>query len=382
MQTITRIEEDMYIMKNYEFLFRAGYFAVYFMINLLNMFSMIFSNTSYKYGYVILIFSSLLLFLLKKYVFKKLLFIFKKDKLEIQEIWSNKLIKKIILNYEDILDFKITEISARDGTSYYIKIITPTVEKSYYYDLFKEDAYKVVEIYNLYIEHSSFPRLVHVEDDESIDEYLESILNTVILKDIVTRLKITDVPLLLDIIKYLLANIGSLINPTKIANTLTSYGRKTDNKTVEKYLQGLKDGLLIYEVERFDVKGKTLLQRNSKYYVVDSAFRKFLLSRTDSDRGHILENIVYLELVRRGYRVYVGHLQNGEIDFVAKKPHRLEYYQVSYSVMEDTTLRRELSPLEQLDDNYPKYLLTMDVLHKTDNHNGIEQKNVLDWLLE
>ena len=239
-----------------------------------------------------------------------------------------------------------------------------------------------MDIYNLYIEHSSFPRLVHVEDDESIDEYLESILNTVILKDIVTRLKITDVPLLLDIIKYLLANIGSLINPTKIANTLTSYGRKTDNKTVEKYLQGLKDGLLIYEVNRFDVKGKALLQRNAKYYVVDSAFRKFLLSRTDSDRGHILENIVYLELVRRGYRVYVGHLQNGEIDFVAKKPHRLEYYQVSYTVMEDTTLRRELSPLEKLDDNYPKYLLTMDVLYKTDNHNGIEQKNVLDWLLE
>ncbi len=239
-----------------------------------------------------------------------------------------------------------------------------------------------IEIYNLYIEHSSFPRLVYIEDDESIDEYLESILNTVVLKDIVTRLKITDVPLLLDIIKYLLANIGSLINPTKIANTLTSYGRKTDNKTVEKYLQGLKDGLLIYEVDRFDVKGKALLQRNAKYYVVDSAFRKFLLSRTDSDRGHILENIVYLELVRRGYRVYVGHLQNGEIDFVAKKPHRLEYYQVSYTVMEDTTLQRELSPLEQLDDNYPKYLLTMDVLHKTDNHNGIEQKNVLDWLLE
>ena len=239
-----------------------------------------------------------------------------------------------------------------------------------------------MDIYNLYIEHSSFPRLVHVEDDESIDEYLESILNTVVLKDIVTRLKITDVPLLLDIIKYLLANIGSLINPTKIANTLTSYGRKTDNKTVEKYLQGLKDGLLIYEVDRFDVKGKALLQRNAKYYVVDSAFRKFLLSRTDSDRGHILENIVYLELIRRGYRVYVGHLQNGEIDFVAKMPHRLEYYQVSYSVMDDTTLRRELSPLEKLDDNYPKYLLTMDVLHKTDNHNGIEQKNVLDWLLE
>lgn len=267
-------------------------------------------------------------------------------------------------------------------TGRYVQVEMLPLSFKEFHSAYSQQNLSDMDIYNLYIEHSSFPRLVHVKDDESIDEYLESILNTVVLKDIVTRLKITDVPLLLDIIKYLLANIGSLINPTKIANTLTSYGRKTDNKTVEKYLQGLKDGLLIYEVDRFDVKGKAILQRNAKYYVVDSAFRKFLLSRTDSDRGHILENIVYLELVRRGYRVYVGHLQNGEIDFVAKKPHRLEYYQVSYTVMEDTTLRRELSPLEQLDDNYPKYLLTMDVLHKTDNHNGIEQKNVLDWLLE
>ena len=267
-------------------------------------------------------------------------------------------------------------------TGRYVQVEMLPLSFKEFHSAYSQQNLSDMDIYNLYIEHSSFPRLVHVEDDESIDEYLESILNTVVLKDIVTRLKITDVPLLLDIIKYLLANIGSLINPTKIANTLTSYGRKTDNKTVEKYLQGLKDGLLIYEVDRFDVKGKAILQRNAKYYVVDSAFRKFLLSRTDSDRGHILENVVYLELIRRGYRVYVGHLQNGEIDFVAKKPHRLEYYQVSYTVMEDTTLRRELSPLEKLDDNYPKYLLTMDVLHKTDNHNGIEQKNVLDWLLE
>ena len=267
-------------------------------------------------------------------------------------------------------------------TGRYVQVEMLPLSFKEFHSAYSQQNLSDMDIYNLYIEHSSFPRLVHVEDDESIDEYLESILNTVVLKDIVTRLKITDVPLLLDIIRYLLANIGSLINPTKIANTITSYGRKTDNKTVEKYLQGLKDGLLIYEVDRFDVKGKALLQRNAKYYVVDSAFRKFLLSRTDSDRGHILENIVYLELIRRGYRVYVGHLQNGEIDFVAKMPHRLEYYQVSYSVMDDTTLRRELSPLEKLDDNYPKYLLTMDVLHKTDNHNGIEQKNVLDWLLE
>lgn len=205
-------------------------------------------------------------------------------------------------------------------TGRYVQIEMLPLSFKEFHSAYSQQNLSDMDIYNLYIEHSSFPRLVRVEDDESIDEYLESILNTVVLKDIVTRLKIT--------------------------NTLTSYGRKTDNKTVEKYLQGLKDGLLIYEVDRFDVKEKALLQRNAKYYVVDSAFRKFLLSRTDSDRGHILENIVYLELVRRGYRVYVGQLQNGEIDFVAKKTHRLEYYQVSYTVMEDTMLRRELSPLE------------------------------------
>ena len=151
MQTITKIQEDTYIMKNYELTYKKSYFMLYFMLNFLNLFYMIFPNSSYKYGYMILIFSSLLIFLFNKYGLKKLLFILKKDKLEIQEIWkSSKLTKKIILNYEDILDLKITEIEARDGISYYIEIIIPTIKKLYYYDSFKEEAYKVVKIYNLY----------------------------------------------------------------------------------------------------------------------------------------------------------------------------------------------------------------------------------------
>lgn len=266
-------------------------------------------------------------------------------------------------------------------TGRYVQIEMLPLSFKEFHSAYADEGLSVMDIYNLYIEHSAFPRLLHVHDDESIDDYLESLLNTVILKDIVTRLKVTDIPILIDIIKYLIANIGSLINPAKIANTLTSMSRKIDRKTVEKYVQGLQDGLLIYEVSRYDVRGKELLQRNSKYYLVDTAFRKFLLSRTDTDRGHILENIVYLELIRRGYKVHVGHLPNGEIDFVARKPHQVEYYQVSYTVMEETTLHRELKPLQGLDDNYPKYLLTMDVLHKNDNHNGIVQQNVLDWLL-
>ena len=178
------------------------------------------------------------------------------------------------------------------------------------------------------------------------------------------------------------ANIGSLINPTKIANSLTSAGRKVDNKTVERYLRGLEDSLLLYNTERFDVRGKELLRLRPKYYVVDMAFRQLLLPDSNRDRGHVLENIVYLELRRRGYTVYVGQLTKGEIDFVAQKPGGiLEYYQVSESVLDPTTRDRELAPLEAVKDQYPKFLLTMDELYKSHNYNGIQQCNVLDWLL-
>lgn len=237
-------------------------------------------------------------------------------------------------------------------------------------------------LYDKYLQESAFPGVLHLGNDEqTIREYLRGLLNTVLLKDVVDRLNISNVKVLEDILRYILANIGSLINPTKIANTLVSMGRKVDNKTVEKYITGLKEALLIYEAPRFDVRGKELLRSNAKYYVVDTAFRHFLLAPNQRDRGHLLENVVYLELRRRGYDVYVGHLAKGEIDFVASKGGKIEYYQVSQTVLDDAVLDRELSPFLQVEDNYPKYLLTMDHIYRAADHAGITQYNVFDWLL-
>ena len=203
-----------------------------------------------------------------------------------------------------------------------------------------------------------------------------------LLHDVVARLKINDVTILQDMVRYIMANVGSLLSPNKIANSLVSAGRKIDNKTVERYLQGLQDSLLLYKVNRYDVRGKELLRINAKYYSVDVTLRNLLVGNASRDAGHILENIVFLELIRRGYTVYVGQLAKGEIDFVAQKAGVPEYYQVSETVLDPNTLSRELAPLEAVQDQYPKFLLTLDELNKNANYDGIQQRNVLEWLLE
>lgn len=268
-------------------------------------------------------------------------------------------------------------------TGRYVQIEMMPLSYKEYVDAYSESGLSRIALYKKYVSEGSFPGLLHMSDDwQGRQDYLQGLFNTVILKDVVDRLKIADIKLLESIVRYILANIGSLINPTKIANSLTSAGRKVDNKTVERYLRGLEDSLLLYEVERFDVRGKELLRLRPKYYVVDTAFKQFLLPEVDRDTGHILENIVYLELRRRGYNVYVGQLAKGEVDFVAQKPGGiLEYYQVSETVLDLNTRERELAPLEAIRDQYPKYLLTMDEIYKTNNYNGIQQYNVLDWLL-
>ena len=203
-----------------------------------------------------------------------------------------------------------------------------------------------------------------------------------LLHDVVARLKINDVTILQDIVRYIMANVGSLLSPNKIANSLVSAGRKIDNKTVERYLQGLQDSLLLYKVNRYDVRGKELLRINAKYYSVDVTLRNLLVGNASRDTGHILENIVFLELIRRGYTVYVGQLAKGEIDFVAQKGGITEYYQVSETLLDSNTLNRELAPLEAVQDQYSKFLLTLDELNKNANYDGIQQRNVLEWLLE
>lgn len=236
------------------------------------------------------------------------------------------------------------------------------------------------EKYARYITESSFPyaatRLSGRK--EEINNYLEAIYNTILVKDVLTRIQVRDVKVLESMFKYILKNIGSLISPNKISNSLISAGRKTDAKTIERYLQGIQDSLVLYQADRFDLKGKEILKINAKYYVVDVALRYFLTGGSGSDSGHMLENVVYLELLRRGYKVSVGQLPGGEIDFVAEKHGNVEYYQIAESTLSEEVLTRELAPLKAMKDNYPKYLLTMDEIEL--QYEGIRKCNVLEWL--
>lgn len=219
------------------------------------------------------------------------------------------------------------------------------------------------------------------DDVNSLDMYLEGIFTTVVYKDIMTRNNISDKLLIESILKFIFDSIGSPISTKKISDTLTSKGLSTSNHTVENYISAFLDSYLIYKAERFDVKGKNLLARDYKYYVVDQGLRSYLLGkRADSDMGHILENIVYLELLRRGHTVYVGKVDDLEIDFVAQNRDGLRYYQVALSVRDERVLERELRSLQRTGDHYPKYLLTLDMDLRAD-YEGITKISVVDWLL-
>lgn len=235
-----------------------------------------------------------------------------------------------------------------------------------------------------YMKNGGMPGTISVLDlgINDINKYLDSIFSTVVFKDIMARNKITDKTILENIIKFILDSIGSSISTKKISDTLTSKGMTISNHTVDKYITSFVESYLIYKVERFDVKGKNLLVRDYKYYSVDTGLRSYLLGKkANSDMGHILENIVYLELLRRGYRVYVGKVDDLEIDFVAENQGGLKYFQVSLTVRDAKVLERELRSLQRTGDHYPKYLITMDMDLSSD-YDGITKINVIDWLLE
>lgn len=231
-----------------------------------------------------------------------------------------------------------------------------------------------------YITRSSFPYTLMLDSAKEIRMYLDGLYNTVIVNDIAERKDISDISVLKDVIKFMFDNVGNLYSSTSIANTLTSSGRKISVPTVEKYLEALVESFVLYKVSRYDIKGKNYLTTGSKYYLSDIGLRYYLLGSKNADDSHILENIVYLELLRRGYEVYIGKNDNNEVDFVAINEKGLEYYQVSYTVKDEKTLARELKPLDNISDHNPKYLLTSDFTPYT-SHNGIKQINVYDWLL-
>lgn len=240
------------------------------------------------------------------------------------------------------------------------------------------------QLFLKYMRNGGMPGNLSIIDTNpnDIDKYMDGIFSTIVYKDIMARNNITDKILLENILKFIYDSIGSPISTKKISDTLTSKGMSTSNHTVENYITAFIESFLIYKAERFDVKGKNLLVRDYKYYSVDTGLRSYLLGKkADSDMGHILENIVYLELLRRGYKVYVGKVDDLEVDFVAENREGLKYFQVALSVRDDKVLERELKSLQRTGDHYPKYLLTLDMDLESD-YDGITKINVVDWLLD
>lgn len=242
-----------------------------------------------------------------------------------------------------------------------------------------------------YMANGSFPYIATMDrTKEKIDMYLEGIYNTVIVKDIEerqnrkendpNRRKVSDISLLKNISKFLANSIGSPISVKRIADYITSSGRKVSQNTIDGYIEALVQAYVFYQAERYDVAGKQLLKQNGKFYIVDLGLRRYLLPKREYDLGYSLENVVYLELLRRGYEVHVGKMGQTEVDFVAKKDDVISYYQITASLMEQTTFEREIKPLKRINDNYPKRILTLERF-TLGNYEGIEVLNAVDWLL-
>ncbi|MDR0987859.1 MAG: ATP-binding protein [Prevotellaceae bacterium] len=241
------------------------------------------------------------------------------------------------------------------------------------------------ESFRNFIFHGGIPQATteSVDSESREDEVLRSILSTIIEKDIFARRDIYNKPVFGKVLDFVLYSVGSMISPSSISTYLKSEQTEVDSRTVANYLDYLVETYLLYRVPRYDVKGKHLLQTLDKYYMADVGFRKVRIGQKSTlDIGHLLENIVYLELRRRNREVYIGKLREKEIDFVVVD-HKgyVSYYQVAYSTMEPQTLERELSPLRAIKDSNPKYLLTAD-MDINPVYDGIRKLNVVDWLLQ
>ncbi len=242
------------------------------------------------------------------------------------------------------------------------------------------------ELYQKYISCGALPYTTKLDNEDDISLYLSSIYNDIIIKDVMTRKKITDETMLKNVANYAMDNIGNLMSVNNIANMMTSDGRDINVRTVEKYLEGFTESFFLYKATRYNIKGKQHLKTGEKYYVSDLGLRYFILGRKIGDYGHILENVVYLELLRRGYEVYIGKVDDYEIDFVAINNNGKMYIQVADTLKgidssDNRILDRELRSLKKINDNYQKIVLTSDKIPLA-NEEGIIIRNVLDWLLD
>ena len=247
-----------------------------------------------------------------------------------------------------------------------------------------EDKTDISKKFRNYLEFSSFPQAIELynANPDNINLFLDGIYNTILFKDVMQRKGITDKSVLERVTKYLYDNIGNRSSMKSISDNIEGLERNNSYNTVSNYVEALADSFMIYKANRYDIKGKEILKTQEKYYAVDIGLRYHILGQNSGrDMGHILENIVYLELLRRGYTVYIGKLEDLEIDFVAKNSKETIYYQVSLTTREESTLDRELTPLQKINDNYQKIILTMDDDLDAD-FDGIRKINVIDWLLK
>ena len=237
--------------------------------------------------------------------------------------------------------------------------------------------------FNEYLKYGGLPAITLIKDnDELVLSYLNDIYNTIVKKDIIDRNNIKDIALLENIIKYLSNNIGSSVSSTKISDYLNSNKivEKSNHQTIDNYLNMLEKSFIMYKANRTDIKSKALLKTLGKYYISDIGIRNIILGFRNIDEGHLLENVVYLELLRRGYRVNIGKSNDYEVNFVAENPNDIKYYQVTKSLLNEEVKMRELRSLESIADNYEKIILTMDKSINKD-YNGIKVVNIIDWLL-
>ena len=235
--------------------------------------------------------------------------------------------------------------------------------------------------FDTYLLSGGMPGNVEFIDDNTSYKYLDGVFSTVVYKDIMQRIKVSDKILMESIIKYLSSIVGSFTNIKNISDYLTSNNYKTTNHTVEKYVSAFVESFLFYKVDSFDIEGKQLLKRNYKYYIVDVGFINYLFGKSaNKNYGHILENVIFLELKRRYDEVFVGKIGTQEIDFIVKSNGTIEYYQVAFNTQDEKILDRELKPLQKISNNYKKVLLTLDDLPDTD-YDGILRTNIIKWLL-
>ncbi len=266
----------------------------------------------------------------------------------------------------------------------YVEIkVLPLSFKEYLDFTVLEDKKTLEDKFIEYIKFGGMPGIITIKNEENLyEDAIKGIYNTVFMKDVVERNKLLDAILLEKILRFLMSNIGSLISSKKIADFLTSQGTKITHNTVLNYLQMLENAYIIYKVPRYDIKGKEILKTLEKYYIVDTGIRNVTLGFRDSDFGHIIENVVYFELIRRGYDVTVGKNNSLEVDFIATNPNDKKYYQVTYTMLDDNVKKRELGVLKNIKDNYEKTVITMDRLYNNTSEEGIKIKYLIDFLLE